>query len=94
MDRDEFETALDELIEAHGRMVRAGIDAAACRTQTDWMRSHEAADAYLEARDAFLAKVFVPPPDAHLIPSRDAPAEAQERRRTRRTTARSHPISK
>ena len=62
MDRDRFESALEALIAAHGRKVRAGIDAAACGTRWDWGKSHEADDAYLEAHEAFLAEVFAPPP--------------------------------
>jgi hypothetical protein len=64
MDRDHFETGLDTLIAAHGRKIRAGIDAAACGTRWDWNKSHEAEDAYQEAREAFLAEVFAPPPAA------------------------------
>lgn len=64
MDRDRFETALDALIAAHGRKVRAAIDAASCGTDFDWKKAHEAADAFLDARDAFLAEVFAPPPGA------------------------------
>jgi hypothetical protein len=64
MDRDRFETSLDVLIAAHGRKVRAGIDAACCGTRLDWIKSHEADEAYLDARDAFLSEVFAPPPAA------------------------------
>jgi hypothetical protein len=64
MDRDTFEAALNALIAAYGTKVRAGIDAAACGTRWDWDKSHEADDAYLDAHEAFLAKVFAPPPAA------------------------------
>jgi hypothetical protein len=64
MDREQFEAALDDLIAAHGRKVRAGIDAAACGTRSDWLASHKADDAYLEAHDAFLDEVFARPPPA------------------------------
>lgn len=62
MDRDQFETGLDRVIAAHGRKVRAGIDAAACGTRSDWNESHRADDAYAEAREAFSAEVFAPRP--------------------------------
>jgi hypothetical protein len=58
MDRDQFEDRLDRVIAAHDRKVRAGIDACACGTRRDWERSHEADDAYLEAREAFIEEVF------------------------------------
>lgn len=58
MNREEFEAALDGLIEAHGRKVRTGIDAAACGTASDWRAWHRAESAYLEARDAFVDAVF------------------------------------
>jgi hypothetical protein len=61
MDRDHFEAALDTVIAAHGRKVRAGIDAAACGTRWDWNKSRESDDAYLEAHEAFLVEVFAPP---------------------------------
>jgi len=64
MDRDTFEAGLNALIAAHGTKVRAGIDAAACGTRWDWDKSHEADDAYLDAHEAFLAKVVAPPPAA------------------------------
>jgi len=64
MDRDQIETGLDTVIAAHGRKVRAGIDAAACGTRSDWKELHEAEDAYLDAREAFLAEVFASPPAA------------------------------
>lgn len=64
MDRDRFEAGLNMVIAAHGRKVRAGIDAASCGTRWDWNKSHEADDAYLEAREAFLVEVFAPPPAA------------------------------
>ena len=64
MDRDTFEAGLNALIAAHGTKVCAGIDAAACGTRWDWDKSHEAADAYLDAHEAFLVKVFAPPPAA------------------------------
>jgi hypothetical protein len=64
MDRDQFEAGLDAVIAAHGRKVRAGIDAAACGTRWDWNKSHDADDAYLEAHEAFLVEVFAPPPAA------------------------------
>lgn len=60
IDRDQFESALDRVIAAHGRKVRAAIDAAACGTRRDWQRSHDAEIAYLEARDAFMDEVFGP----------------------------------
>ena len=49
---------LDDLVAAHGRQVRAEIDAGACRTSLDFARMHEARDAYSEARDAFVEEVF------------------------------------
>lgn len=58
MDRDELEAALDELIAAHGRKVRAGLDAALCGTASDWRARRRADDAYLEAREAFVDRVF------------------------------------
>lgn len=58
MDRDRFESALDRVIAAHGRKVRAGIDAAACGTRRDWEQSRAAEDAYLRARDAFIDEVL------------------------------------
>jgi hypothetical protein len=65
MDRDELEAALDELIAAHGRKVRAGLDAALCGTASDWRARRRADDAYLEAREAFVDKVCAaaPAPD-------------------------------
>lgn len=58
MDREQFGTALDELIQAYDRKVCAEIDAGNCRTPRDWKKAHEAEDAYLGARDAFVAEVF------------------------------------
>lgn len=62
MDRDRFESALDRVIAAHGRKVCAEIDAGACRTPRDFQKMHQAGDAFIEARDAFLEEVFAPPP--------------------------------
>jgi hypothetical protein len=62
MDRDRFEAGLDRVIAAHGRKVRAGIDAVACGTRRDWERAHETEAAYEAAREAFLEAVFAPPP--------------------------------
>lgn len=68
MDRDRFESALDRLIAAHGRKVCAEIDAGACRTSRDFQKMHQAGDAFVEARDAFLEEVFAPPPPPLPVP--------------------------
>jgi hypothetical protein len=83
MDRDHFETRMDAVIAAHGRKVRAGIDAATCGTRWDWNQSHEADDAYLDMREAFLDDVFAPPPAAPLPVPFVTGWEEQDRGRTR-----------
>ncbi len=62
IDRDRLEHALDRLLAAYGRKVRAAIDAGAGGTRADFVRSHRAEDAYWEARAAFFAEVCGPPP--------------------------------
>lgn len=83
MEREMFEARLDALIAAHGTKVRAGIDAAACGTRWDWQKSHEAGDAYLDAREAFVAEVFAPPPPPPAPVAVVAGWEEQIRGRTR-----------
>ncbi|MFO0760864.1 MAG: hypothetical protein U0359_30585 [Byssovorax sp.] len=61
MDRNDLESALDPLIVAHGRMVRAAIDASACGTSSDFARARQARDEYADARDAFLDQVSATP---------------------------------
>ncbi len=58
IDRERFEQGLERVIVAHGRKVRAKIDAAACGTRRDWERWHEADAAYQRAREAFIKEVF------------------------------------
>ena len=52
MTRDEVESVLDELIRAHGKSVRAAIDAGCCQTDWDYRKAHEAKDAYNELYEA------------------------------------------
>jgi hypothetical protein len=73
MDRDRFDAVLDRVIKAHGRKVRAGIDAAACGTRYDWDTSHEADDAYEEARGAFTDKVLAEGVDVDVAEETESP---------------------
>jgi hypothetical protein len=72
MERDRFEEGLDRVIAAHGRKVRSGIDAVACGTRGDWLRSHQAEAAYHEARDAFIDEVMADGVDAEVAEERPA----------------------
>ena len=60
LNREQLEDALDRVIAAHGRKVRAAIDASACGTRRDFEAAHDAEIAYLEARDAFVDEVCGP----------------------------------
>jgi hypothetical protein len=84
MDRDHFEDGLDRVIAAHGRKVRASIDAAACGTRQDWELAHRTEVAYVEVREAFVEEVFArpPPPPA---PKARHPARSTGARRMRKS---------
>jgi hypothetical protein len=55
MTKDQIESVLDKLIRAHGKTVRAAIDAGACQTSHDYRKAHEAEAAYCEVYEATVA---------------------------------------
>lgn len=77
MEREQFEAALDRVALAHGRKVRAAIDAAGGGTLRDWERAYDAEIAYMEVRTALVDALFgaptrPPPPTTPSAAAREA----------------------
>ena len=58
LDKEEIETLVNALLQAHSSKIKAQYDAAACQTDRDFERARKKEDAFYESKDECIQKLL------------------------------------